>query len=203
MSGNIMHALKTFELQQSHEMVYTDPNVLIEAGFPAFFLRPLIDVFESSEGYKYFRDGKIVDEMIGISHLRLIYEIAAHVGVPPNTGRQSIGRGFAMQANIEAIRIALEEHEKNKNAKVGGAASSGKFSVTLILKKEERLENAKDELFTIVKGYSGKVWDQGDAIVFSFACETEPEAESLSRELAHFPTKYGSILSVGLENPFE
>jgi len=169
-------------------------------GFPAFFLRPLIDVFESSEGYKYFRDGKIVDEMIGINHLRLIYAIAEHVGVPPNTGRQFVGRGFAMEANIEAIRMVLEEHEKNKNSKVSEAA--GKFSVALILKKEERLENAKDELFSIVKGYSGKVWDQGDAIVFSFTCETEPEAESLSRELAHFPTKYGSILSVGLENPF-
>ena len=86
MSGNIIQALKTFKLDQHHEKIYGDPNELIEAGFPAWFLLPLIKVFESSEGYKYFHKGTIVSELIGISHLSLIYAIADHLGIPPDAG---------------------------------------------------------------------------------------------------------------------
>jgi hypothetical protein len=116
MTGNIIQALKTFELDQHHEKIYSDPNELIEAGFPASFLLPLIRVFESTEGYKYFYNGKVVSEMIGISHLSLIYAIAKHVGVPPETGPNFTGRGFAMRENIEAIRTLLNEDAKNENA---------------------------------------------------------------------------------------
>jgi hypothetical protein len=54
-------------LDQNHNRIYADPNELIEAGFPASFLLPLIKAFASSEGHKYFWDGTIVSEMIGIS----------------------------------------------------------------------------------------------------------------------------------------
>lgn len=114
MSGNIIEALQTFELDQHHEKIYVDPNELIEAGFPAFFLLPLIKVFESSNGYQYFRHGKNVNELIGISHQSLIYAIAAHVGVPPGTGSGFTGSGFAMRANIDAIREVLDQHARNK-----------------------------------------------------------------------------------------
>ena len=124
MTCNIIEALKTFDHDQHHEKIYADPNALIDAGFPAFFLRPLIDVFGSSEGYKYFRDGKIVDEMFGISHLSLIYAIAKHIGVPPDTGSDFTGRGFAMRANIEAIRMVLAEPAKNGIPKVCSCQSS-------------------------------------------------------------------------------
>jgi hypothetical protein len=107
MKSEIVRALQTFELDQNHERIYSDPNELIEAGFPASFLLPLIRVFESNGGYKYFRKGKIVAEMIGISHLSIIYGIADHLGVPPETGSGFTGRGFAMRANIEAIRNIL------------------------------------------------------------------------------------------------
>jgi hypothetical protein len=93
MRSDIVTALHTFQLDQNHERIYTDPNELVEAGFPASFLLPLMRVFESSEGYKYFRDGKIVDEMIGISHLSFIYAIAEHLGVPPGTGSDSQDAG--------------------------------------------------------------------------------------------------------------
>jgi hypothetical protein len=110
MSDNIIRALKTFKLDQHHEKIYDNPNELIEAGFPASFLVPLIKVFESSDGYKYFRKGTIVDEMIGISHLSLIYAIVKHLGLPTDVGSNHTGRGFAMQENIDAIRIYLTKH---------------------------------------------------------------------------------------------
>ena len=109
MKGDILHALQTFELDQNHGRIYTDPNELIESGFSASFLLPLIKTFESSEGYKYFREGKIVAEMIGISHLSLIYAIADHLGVLPDTGTRFRGSGFAMRANIDAIRKILSD----------------------------------------------------------------------------------------------
>jgi hypothetical protein len=92
MRRDIVTALNAFQLDQNHERIYTDPNELVEAGFPASFLLPLMRVFKSSEGYKYFRVGKIADEMIGISHLSLVYAIAEHLGVPPGTGSGFTGR---------------------------------------------------------------------------------------------------------------
>jgi hypothetical protein len=109
MRSDIVTALHTFQLDRNHERIYPDPNELVEAGFPASFLLPLMRVFESSEEYKYFRDGEIVHEMIGISHLSLIYAIAEHLGVPPERGSGFAGRGFAMRANIDAIREILDE----------------------------------------------------------------------------------------------
>ena len=114
MRGNIIQALQTFELDQHHEKIYVDPNELIDAGFPAAFLLPLLKVFESSDGYQYFRDGKAVTEMIGISHLSLIYAIATHVGVPSGTGSGFTGRGFATRANIDAIREVLCRHTRDE-----------------------------------------------------------------------------------------
>jgi len=127
MSGNIIEALQTFVLDQHHEHIYVDPNELIEAGFPAFFLLPLVKVFETSERYQLFRSGKNVNEMIGISHLSLIYAIAAHVGVPPDTGSSFTGRGFAMRANIDAIREVLDQHARNKGTKANQGSSTNEF----------------------------------------------------------------------------
>jgi hypothetical protein len=107
MTGNIDLAIRSFDLDQSHAKIYADPNELIESGFPASFLLPLIRAFSSSEGYKYLWRGRIVSEIIGISHGALISAIACHVGVPDDSG--FTGRGFSMQAQIEAIRKILEQ----------------------------------------------------------------------------------------------
>jgi hypothetical protein len=198
MSANIIQALQTFELDQHHEKIYVDPNELIEAGFPAFFLLPLIKVFESSDGYKYFRDGKIVNEMIGISHLSLIYAIANHVGVPPGTGSNFTGSGFAMQANIDEIRKILERHKKRKVATVSQKPLTQNYSVVLFLKKDQQFDRAAAELMSIAN-LASEVFDEGDSGVFRFGFETKSEAEALHLELSHFPKKYESILM--LQNP--
>jgi hypothetical protein len=112
MTSNIDLAIRSFDLDQSHTKIYADPNELIEAGFPASFLLPLIRAFASSEGYKHFWRGRIVSEMIGISHRALIAAIARHVGVPDEVGSGFTGRGFAMQAQIEAIRETLGRHRE-------------------------------------------------------------------------------------------
>ena len=112
MSDNVIRAAQTFELDQPHEKIYENPNELIEAGFPGDFLLPLVELFKSSDGYKYFRRGEIVSEMIGIRHIALIYAVARHLDVPSNTGSQFSGRGFTMRANIEAIRKVLDEHAR-------------------------------------------------------------------------------------------
>jgi len=110
-NNSIVKAIQAFDLDQSHEKIYDDPNILIEAGFPATFILPLICSFHSTDGHKYFRRGKIVDEMIGISHVTLINAIAEYLGVPPDTGSDFTGRGFAMRANIDTIRKILSERE--------------------------------------------------------------------------------------------
>lgn len=111
MANNIFKAIVKFELDQPHEKIYDDPNELIDADFPAAFLLPLIKTFQSTDEYQYFRRGKPVDEMIGISHAALVYAIAEHLGVPPNIGSNFTGRGFAMRANIDAIREILSQSE--------------------------------------------------------------------------------------------
>jgi hypothetical protein len=116
MRGSILTALETFQLDQHHEKIYADPNELIRAGFPASFLLPLIRVFESTDTYKYFCDGKVVDELIRISHLPLVYAIADHIGVAPDVGRGFTGRGFAMRAKIEGIQKLLDENASNNGA---------------------------------------------------------------------------------------
>lgn len=117
MNSNILKAIQTFELNQYHEKIYDDPNELIDAGFPADFILPLISAFQSNDGYQYYRRGKIVNEMIGISHPILIYAIADYLGVPPDTGSEFTGRGFSMQANIDAIRKILSERARDSYGK--------------------------------------------------------------------------------------
>ena len=112
MNSNILKAIQAFELDHHHEKIFDNPNELIAAGFPASFLLPLINVFRSSDGYQYFRNSKAVDEMIGIRHAALIYAIAEHLGVPPDTGSHFTGRGSAMRANIDAIREILSEQAR-------------------------------------------------------------------------------------------
>jgi hypothetical protein len=109
MSENLLRALQTFKLDQHHEKIYADANELIEAGFPASFLLPLIRCFESGTNYVYHWEGKIVDELIGISHLSLVYAIADYLGVPAEIGSRFTGRGFAVEAKIDAIQELLKE----------------------------------------------------------------------------------------------
>lgn len=109
MNSNILNAVQTFNLDQHHEKIFDDPNELIDAGFPANFLLPLINAFQSGDGFQYYRDERPVSEMIGISHRALIYAIAEHLGVPLGTGSHFTGRGFAMRENIDAIRKILSE----------------------------------------------------------------------------------------------
>jgi hypothetical protein len=107
MSGSIIKALETFNLDQHHEKIYADPNELIKAGFPAFFVLPLMRIFDSSDAYKYFTGEKVVEELIGVSHLALVYAIAEAIGVPPEIGRGFTGCGFAMRAKVDGIRKVL------------------------------------------------------------------------------------------------
>jgi hypothetical protein len=105
--NDIIRALRSFDLDQSHDKVYADPNELVQNGFPSSFLLPLITNFESSDEYVYFWEGNVVRELIGISHASLVYAIAKHVGVPSEMGSRFTGRGFAMRAVIDAIRDIL------------------------------------------------------------------------------------------------
>lgn len=115
MSNKIDRAIRSFELQRSHSTIYSDPNVLVEAGFPGSFLLPLIEAFKSTETYKYYRDGKFVNEMIGISHGALISAIAKHLGVPDTAGQGLTGRGFVMQAEIEGIHQVLNDNSRRQD----------------------------------------------------------------------------------------
>jgi len=107
MNNAIVRAVQRFDLNQSHNYVHDDPNELIKIGFPASFLLPLIRVLQSSTGYNYFWRGQIVDEMIGIPHITLVYAIAEHLGISPDIGSNFTGRGFAMQAVVDAIQQIL------------------------------------------------------------------------------------------------
>jgi hypothetical protein len=111
MSKGIDEAIRQFDIDQSHSKIYDDPNDLIEMGFPASFLLPLIKVYQSSDDYKYFCRGEIVNELIGISHFAIVAAIANHLGIPPDIGSQFTGRGFAMHAIIDAIRLALKDKD--------------------------------------------------------------------------------------------
>ncbi len=101
-------AVKQFNLDENHGKIHEDPNELIKAGFSAEFLLPLIKTFRSSASYVYFCRGEFIAEMIGISHLSLVYAIGHRLGVPENTGAGFTGRGFAMRAVIDAINAALK-----------------------------------------------------------------------------------------------
>lgn len=91
-----------------HGKVYHDPNFLISQGFDADFILPLIQVFKSSPDYVYFYKMEIVEELIGVSHPRLIYAIADYLKIPKDVGANYTGRGFAMQAVIEAIKEEID-----------------------------------------------------------------------------------------------
>ena len=115
--SSIIQAIKIFEFDQYHRTIYDDANELIEGGFPAEFLLPLIRIFTSDEGYQYYRRGELVDEMIGISHAALVYAIAKHLGVPSDTGSRFTGDGFRLGANIDAIRKILDD-DRTRNEKL-------------------------------------------------------------------------------------
>jgi hypothetical protein len=107
-NGAILKAIQALDLHQHHETIH-DPNELIDGGFPATFLLPLISIFDSSGRYQYFRQGLPVQEMIRISHLNLIYAVADYLGVSSEIGLGFTGRGFAMSAKIEAIEEILNK----------------------------------------------------------------------------------------------
>lgn len=107
-TGILLRALQTFNLDQNHRKIYADPNELVEAGFPASFLLPSITCCESDANHIYHWRGKIVDELIGISHFSLVNAIADGLGVAPATGSDFTGQGFAMRANIDAIQELLK-----------------------------------------------------------------------------------------------
>ncbi len=104
----ILKAIQALDLHQHHETIH-DPNELIDGGFPANFLLPLIRIFDSSGRYQYVRQGRLVEEMIGISHLNLIYAVADYLGVSSEVGLGFTGRGFSMNAKIDAIESILNK----------------------------------------------------------------------------------------------
>lgn len=91
----------------NHNEVYHDPNILINQGFTAEFILPLVQVFKSTPDYVYFYKMEPVQELIGVSHLHLIYAIADYLKIPKDVGANYTGRGFSMQAKIEAIKKEL------------------------------------------------------------------------------------------------
>jgi hypothetical protein len=105
----ILYALQVFDFDGHHEEIYDNPNDLLDMGFPVSFIFPLIDTFHSSDSYQYHRKGELVREMIGVSYPSLINAIARCVGVPSNVGLGFTGRGFGMQAQIEAIQEILKK----------------------------------------------------------------------------------------------
>jgi hypothetical protein len=98
----ILKAISALDLHQHHETIH-EPNDLTAFGLPAHFLSPLISVYDSSGRYQYLRCGIPVQEIIGISHLDLIYALADYLGVPSEIGLGFTGRGFAINAKIEVI----------------------------------------------------------------------------------------------------
>lgn len=108
MSVNIDDAIRNFAFAEGHRTIYHDPNALIAQGFPASILVPLIEAFASDAGEMYFYCGKPVDELIGISHSRIVYAIAQHLGISGDVGGQYTGRGFQLQAMIDAIQHKLK-----------------------------------------------------------------------------------------------
>ncbi len=110
-SSSVFKAIQALDLHQHHETIH-DPNELIDTGFPAIFLLPLISIYDSSGRYQYFRCGTPVQEIIGISHLDLIYAFAKYLGVSSEVGLGFTGRGFAMNAIIDAINDILREEAK-------------------------------------------------------------------------------------------
>lgn len=111
MNEEFLKAVREFNLHQSHNKIYTDPNELITNGFSADFLLPLVKTFKSTDGMMYLYRGNLVDEMIGISHLSLVCSIGKRLGVPPETGSMCTGRGFAMEEIIEEIMRILEVNQ--------------------------------------------------------------------------------------------
>ncbi|MBU1647766.1 MAG: hypothetical protein KJ846_06745 [Proteobacteria bacterium] len=103
----MIEAIRNAIKNVNHNKVYPDPNVLIKQGFDAEFILPLIEVFKSTPDYVYVYEMELVQELIGVSHLRLIYAIADHLKIPKGVGANYTGRGFAMQAVIEAIENEL------------------------------------------------------------------------------------------------
>ncbi len=101
--NSIVVAVNDFELEQHHELIYDNPNILISKGFPAFFLLPLLKIFESSNNYVFHRNGILVEEMIGISHFDLVMAIADILDCQ-NCVPDYVGRGFIMGACIEEIK---------------------------------------------------------------------------------------------------
>ena len=106
--NQVLYALEAFDFDGHHEQIFDNPNDLLDMGFPVAFIFPLMDSFHSSESYRYHRQGELVDEMIGVSYASLIAAIARCLGVPSNVGTGFAGRGFAMQAQIEAIHEILK-----------------------------------------------------------------------------------------------
>jgi hypothetical protein len=113
MNRNLDEAIRSFDLTPNHRTIYDDPNELITQGFPAAFLLPLITIFESGNKEVYYRRGEVVEEMIGISHPALISAIAEYLGVPEDVGSAFTGRGFAMNAQVDAIRKILNAGGKD------------------------------------------------------------------------------------------
>ena len=83
-----------------------------------------------------------------------------------------------MRENIEAIRVVLKEHAKNETARTSERPSLRNFVVVVFLKKAERFENAKAELFSIARNHLYELYEQGDSVVFSFGFGTRSEAEA-------------------------
>ena len=101
-----------------------------------------------------------------------------------------------MQAKIDGIRKVLGEYAKNKCIKEGSHPTTDNFEVVIWLKKAQRFDNAKTELFSITQGRTFESCDDGHAVRFTFALETQGQADALKLELAHFPDQYESILAL-------
>lgn len=90
-------------------------NKLIKMGFDAPFVFSLTKLFVTGDGMIWMWGGDYVPACIGVSHASLINGLADFFGVDPQVGRSVVRAGFAMQAQIEALRATLLDPAENIN----------------------------------------------------------------------------------------
>jgi len=104
-------ALSNFDIDEvSHSLIYTEPNELVEMGFPAEFIHDLFTVHESSSRYIYQFEGKPVSKLVGITHASLIWAIAKEIGADTSVAANFTGEGFRVDAIVREIRKVMDQH---------------------------------------------------------------------------------------------
>jgi hypothetical protein len=111
--NEILSALSNFDLDEpSHRLIYTEPNELIEMGFPPEFIHDLIKVHEGSQSYIYHFKKKPVSKLVGIAYTSLIWAIAEEIGVDTSVATEFTGEGFRTEAIVREIRKEIDRQKQ-------------------------------------------------------------------------------------------